>query len=350
MLGTLCEQKGIDMERFLLFDAGCVLCSQLAHSIERESNGWLSVHSLREPAMQSLLDRANVPQQWKPTLIEVDGKDIRVFTGLRLELQLLIGLGPQKAWRIAQMAYEINSSLRSNKIDVGRRSFFTRSGAVLAGIALGLGLGNSVFNQNAHAESLSAEAHTFTSINPSDAVIGQLRQMGVVQRANAHFGVPNWQEVQKVEDRLTHESVYMIPYVSQKSSLVVKATFLAVVASSLQGVEKGVVGQMIHVDAQKQEFVWLTPDAYHIVTTTGHKDGHADISTQDIHSLGVKEAVQPHGFITCLSACLAGYHLSSFCDNICISCYLSASPVGCLFCATCSAGAYAICVARCTSG
>ena len=68
---TPCEEKGIAMERFLLFDAGCVLCSQLARSIEQESNGWLNVRGLREPAMQSLLDRANVPYQWKPTLIEV---------------------------------------------------------------------------------------------------------------------------------------------------------------------------------------------------------------------------------------------------------------------------------------
>ncbi len=348
---TPCEQKGIDMERFLLFNAGCVLCSQLARSIEDESSGWLTVRSLRDTEMQSLLDKANVSRQWKPTLIEVDGENIHVFRGLHLELQLLIGLGPQKAWRIAQMAHDINSSPRSDKTNASRRSFFARSGAAVAGVALGLGLGNSVFDQNAHAEIMSTEqnSRTITRIDLNDAVIKQLRQMDVVQRANIHFGIPSWQEVYKVEDQRTHEAVYMIPYGSQKSSPLVKATFLAIAGSSLQGLEKGVVGQLIHADAQAQVFAWLTPDAHHLVTTKAHKDRQVEVSTQNIYSLGAKGVVPAttDSKISCFNTCLYSYRLNQVCVAICDQCYITGGPPRCTLCYACAGADYSICLLRC---
>lgn len=36
------------MERFLLFDSGCAVCSELAREIEHESGGWMMVRSLRD--------------------------------------------------------------------------------------------------------------------------------------------------------------------------------------------------------------------------------------------------------------------------------------------------------------
>ena len=44
------------MERYLLFDSGCSLCSNLAQSVQAESNGMLTARSLREPAIQTILN------------------------------------------------------------------------------------------------------------------------------------------------------------------------------------------------------------------------------------------------------------------------------------------------------
>ena len=45
------------MERYLLFDSGCTLCTGLAHDIERESGGQLIARSLREAEIKALLDQ-----------------------------------------------------------------------------------------------------------------------------------------------------------------------------------------------------------------------------------------------------------------------------------------------------
>ncbi len=72
----------------------------------------------------------------------------------------------------------------------------------------------------------------------------------------------------------------------------------------MQGLEKGVVGQLIHADAQAQEFAWLTPDAHHLVITRAHKDKQVEVSTQNIYSLGVKGVVQPDSKFSCFNTCL----------------------------------------------
>lgn len=58
------------MDRFLLFDSGCSLCSALASEIERETDGWLTARSLRDQEVQAWLDRAQPGWHWEPTLLE----------------------------------------------------------------------------------------------------------------------------------------------------------------------------------------------------------------------------------------------------------------------------------------
>ena len=65
------------MIRYLLFDSGCSTCSTLAKGIARESGGLLVMRSLRDPRMQALLEQARPDWQWEPTLLEVDGEDVR---------------------------------------------------------------------------------------------------------------------------------------------------------------------------------------------------------------------------------------------------------------------------------
>jgi hypothetical protein len=125
------------MERFLLFDSGCSSCSELAHAIERETDGLLKARSLREREIQTLLDRVRPGWYWEPTLMEVQGDSVRIFTGLAMRLRIFTGLGPKRTWRIARLVRGVGVPL----IGVGtpRRQFLAQTARLLAGAAL-LGL------------------------------------------------------------------------------------------------------------------------------------------------------------------------------------------------------------------
>lgn len=122
------------MERSLLFDSGCAACTKLARAIEHDTEGWLAARSLHEPEIQALLDRARPGWRWEPTLLEVDGDQVRAFTGLALRARLVAGLGPRRAWRVARLVRQVGMPLGG--VDLGRRSLLQRGGALLAGLAL----------------------------------------------------------------------------------------------------------------------------------------------------------------------------------------------------------------------
>jgi hypothetical protein len=67
------------MQRYLLFDSGCSVCTRLAEDIERASDGWLMARSLRDPEMKVLLDIARPGWRWEPTLLEVADGQPRIF-------------------------------------------------------------------------------------------------------------------------------------------------------------------------------------------------------------------------------------------------------------------------------
>ncbi len=109
------------MERFLLFDSGCSLCTELAHAIENETDGRLKARSLREPEVKALLDRARPGWRWEPTLLEVEGDRVRAFTGLTMRARLLTRLGLKRTWRIAKLVRQTDVPLIS--VGLGRRQF-----------------------------------------------------------------------------------------------------------------------------------------------------------------------------------------------------------------------------------
>ncbi|WP_448590726.1 hypothetical protein [Thermoflexus hugenholtzii] len=71
-------------ERYLLFDSGCAVCTALAREVEALSGGRLGVRSLREPEVQALLNQAHPNWRWEPMLLEIEGEQVRVFTGLAM--------------------------------------------------------------------------------------------------------------------------------------------------------------------------------------------------------------------------------------------------------------------------
>lgn len=124
------------MERYLLFDSGCLACSGLAHEIEQAAGGWLSVRSLRSAEVQRHLDRAAPGWKWEPMLLELDGDTARVHRGIDMRLRIAAGVGPRRAWAIAVLVQQAGEAL--TEAQNGRRNFLKGSAGVMAGVVLGL--------------------------------------------------------------------------------------------------------------------------------------------------------------------------------------------------------------------
>lgn len=122
------------MERYLLFDSGCSKCTQLASAVQSKTEGWLSVRSLRDETIHQLLNRAKPNWRWEPTLLEIDGEQIRVFTGIAMRVRIMTELGPVRAWDLAKLVRESGGSVSG--VNMSRRDFLHQTGALLAGLVL----------------------------------------------------------------------------------------------------------------------------------------------------------------------------------------------------------------------
>lgn len=121
------------MERYLLFDSGCMRCTELARQIEHATQGWLKARSLRDPTMQTLLNAARPGWRWEPTLVEIADGHVQAFTGLHMRARLAVKLGPRRALRVIQFVQRALSP--QENIGQERRSFLKR-GAILAGLLI----------------------------------------------------------------------------------------------------------------------------------------------------------------------------------------------------------------------
>ena len=126
------------MERYLLFDSECVACSAFAQSIEGIVGDYLRVCSLHHESMITLLDRVNPSWSFEPTLLEVEGTRVRMFTGFSLASRLARVLGPRKAVQVARLAA---SALRpqhtkAKGLDASRRVFLVQSMALIGWFVL----------------------------------------------------------------------------------------------------------------------------------------------------------------------------------------------------------------------
>jgi hypothetical protein len=62
---------GLEEGRYLLFDSGCSTCTEIAQAVEKETEGWMTVRSLREASVQKTLDKARPGWSWEPTFLEI---------------------------------------------------------------------------------------------------------------------------------------------------------------------------------------------------------------------------------------------------------------------------------------
>lgn len=125
------------MKRYLLFDSGCATCSKIADEVERETAGWLKARSLRETAVQEILNKERPGWQWRPMLLELDNEKMRLYAGVSMGLRLVTKLGIRRALRLAQVV--VRAHQRSVVPDPTRRQFMRQTGLGLGALALLLG-------------------------------------------------------------------------------------------------------------------------------------------------------------------------------------------------------------------
>lgn len=121
------------MSRYLLFDAGCSLCTNVAEDVRQETDGWLEPRGLDDPEMVSLLDRAVPAWKREPTLLVVSGDSVTAYTGRMLTWKLVNGVGLTRASRVAR---RLSRTLRSETpTSPSRRQALRAAGAGLTALA-----------------------------------------------------------------------------------------------------------------------------------------------------------------------------------------------------------------------
>lgn len=127
------------MDNYLLFDTHCSKCSQLAKLIEQETNGYITAASIYNPQIHALIRSNGAIPQRTPTLLEVNGKDVQIFTGITLATQLIRKLGLRQTLRIVRIISRVNKTSILNiqnstgqEINQNRRDFLQYMSSFIA--------------------------------------------------------------------------------------------------------------------------------------------------------------------------------------------------------------------------
>lgn len=141
------EEHGATKRLVLGFDAGCMTCSDLARRIEEQVGDKIEIRGLREPQVEHWREQAlGTDAPWAPTLIEVDDKAVKAWTGVRMGARLSRILGPLATWRVMQSIGKPELNRRtedSEQVLSGDSAALTRGQLLkggLAGAVAGAGL------------------------------------------------------------------------------------------------------------------------------------------------------------------------------------------------------------------
>lgn len=99
------------MERYLVYDATCLACNQIAKTIQVSVGDKLEAISIYELKAKTLLDHA-FPDVWShvPYLVVVNHGKVRAWSGISAIIRLGQLLEPQKAWEVWKVAGHHNIS------------------------------------------------------------------------------------------------------------------------------------------------------------------------------------------------------------------------------------------------
>lgn len=136
---------------YLGFDAACATCASIADDVREVTGDKLTPVSLSDKRMitwrRDLLGEA---APWTPTLVAVNGDDVRAYTGVEMGFRLQKELGMRTAWKIAQVLGGRREQITGKRSGLITRNAFMR-GAV--GTVFGLTLLSSTASPAAASSS-----------------------------------------------------------------------------------------------------------------------------------------------------------------------------------------------------
>ena len=127
------------------FDAGCMTCSELARKIEEEVGDKLEVRSLHDPQMVHWREQAlGEDAPWAPTLVKLEGAEVKAWTGLKMGIALSRHLGAVSTWRVMQLIGDIDSLQKTSVVPssgLSRGQFLKDVGGAAAAVSILAGTG-----------------------------------------------------------------------------------------------------------------------------------------------------------------------------------------------------------------
>lgn len=334
------EFRRFVLQRYLLFDSGCQTCSSLAQLVADESHGWLDIHSLREPAMQELLHRGRPGWKWEPTLLTIEGEQVEVFTGWQLRMQMVRGLGLRRAGRIAQLISQFPGTSVTDSSR--RRQFLKVGGAVVGGLALGLGFGLPKASLAASGSPITTDA---TPLALTDPVIASMKTSRHVRLASKHFGAPDWSRVFKFTygpQKKTGYGVFLQGGDTRASTVLFfgraprrRGSAKPQSAGKQRRHSRPLVFRLTADAHEHAKVEWFTPSATLVAVAAVTKSGPTALTP-----VAPDGSVQPNSF---KCAVICGAVLAQACRADCIACGVAPNPVDCGLCAVCVGAGYYLC-------
>ncbi|WP_157874497.1 bacteriocin fulvocin C-related protein [Streptomyces sp. AcH 505] len=96
-------------EWVLAFDADCRFCEEVVDRVRASVDGMLTTAGLTEPRIRGLRARAlGEGAPWAPTLLAVNGNQVRAWTGTALSLRLARLLGPADSLRVVRALRQLD--------------------------------------------------------------------------------------------------------------------------------------------------------------------------------------------------------------------------------------------------
>ncbi|MCB5907841.1 bacteriocin fulvocin C-related protein [Streptomyces pinistramenti] len=96
-------------EWILAFDADCRFCEEVVDRVRVSVDGTLITAGLTEPRIRGLRARAlGEGAEWAPTLLAVNGDQVRAWTGTALSLRLARLLGPSDSLRVVRALRDLD--------------------------------------------------------------------------------------------------------------------------------------------------------------------------------------------------------------------------------------------------
>lgn len=158
-----------DSKRLVLgFDAGCLTCSELAQQIEEQVGTTVEVRSLYEPQVEEWRKQAlGNDAPWAPTLIEVNNRNVKAWTGLRMGIRLSSALGPVTTWRVMEALGDYKNSNTPKNDTFGSTGGISR-GKFLKGLGGGL-IAATLLSGTGTLSAATAATQSSQAFRPSNA-------------------------------------------------------------------------------------------------------------------------------------------------------------------------------------